>query len=149
MGTGVPTSWLNSALQAQLPAGMMLMDRSGTDPSRYVMVGGAALHISAAEWTAEGSAGQALTGVPGEWLAGAAASTVADGTLIKGQAGADPSIYVMIGGAGLPLTNVEFTTSYAGRCSACRRPGRPARSPGPSRTAPWSRRSPAPTRTCT
>ncbi|MEU2628374.1 hypothetical protein [Kitasatospora sp. NPDC007106] len=110
---GVPGTWLAQAATKTPPTGTVLMDQSGTDANRYVMVAGAAVHISADEWTVDGYNGQSLMGVPGGWLAGAVDSTVADGTLIKGQAGADPSVYVMVNNSALPLTNAEFTTSYA------------------------------------
>ncbi|MET8629495.1 CHAP domain-containing protein [Kitasatospora sp. NPDC004669] len=66
---GVPGGWLRDAVKRPLPDGTVVMDQSGTDPNRFVMLNGAAQHISAAEWTADGYYNQALMGVPGEWLA--------------------------------------------------------------------------------
>ncbi|MEV7359202.1 hypothetical protein [Kitasatospora sp. NPDC091276] len=110
---GVPSDWLKAAIAKPMPNGTVLMDQSGTDPSRYVVVNGAAVHISASEWTADGYNLQSLMGVPGEWLNTTAKKTVPDGTLIKGQAGTDPSIYVMANNSALPMTSAEFTTVYA------------------------------------
>lgn len=112
---GVPGTWLHSAAGRTPPTGTVLMDQSGTDANRYVMVSGAAVHISATEWTADGYDGQALMGVPGTWLAQTVAAAPANGTLIKAQGGADAGVYVMVNNSALPLTYAEFTTSYAGR----------------------------------
>ncbi|MGW4698361.1 PAS domain-containing protein [Kitasatospora cineracea] len=111
--TGVPGTWLQAAAAKTPPTGTVLMDQSGLDNNRYVMVNGAAVHISGAEWTADGYNTQALMGVPGTWLAGSVNSTVADGTLVKGRGGADPSVYVMANGSALPLTNAEYTQVFA------------------------------------
>ncbi|MFF2630913.1 hypothetical protein ACFVUN_34760 [Kitasatospora griseola] len=110
---GVPGIWLKGAAAKAPSTGTVVMDQSGTDSNRYVIIGGAAVHISAAEWTADGYAGQSLMGVPGEWLAGRTGTDVADGTLVKGQSGADPSVYVMANGTALPLTNAEYTSVFA------------------------------------
>ncbi|WP_051969116.1 hypothetical protein [Kitasatospora azatica] len=112
---GVPGQWLAGAATKTPPTGTVVMDQSGTDSSRYVMIGGAAAHISGAEWTADGYNTQALMGVPGQWLAGAANAAVANGALVKGQAGTDPAVYVMVNNSALPLTNAEFTSSYANK----------------------------------
>ncbi|ROR42766.1 hypothetical protein EDD39_0891 [Kitasatospora cineracea] len=112
---GVPGSWLQDAATKTPPSGTVLMDQSGADPNRYVTAGGTAAHITAAEWTADGYDGQALMGVPGSWLAAAVAAAPADGTLVKGQAGTDPNVYVMVNGSALLLTGAEFDAYYASR----------------------------------
>ncbi|GAA4983929.1 transglycosylase family protein [Kitasatospora paranensis] len=106
---GVPSSWLATATTTGLPSGLVVMDQSGTDASRYVMVDDAALHISGAEWTADGYNTHTLMGVPGTWLAETAAKPVANGTVIKNISGADPSVYVMAGGMAVPLTSADYT----------------------------------------
>ncbi|WP_369184077.1 hypothetical protein [Streptomyces sp. Y1] len=110
---GVPGAWLGAAAAKSPADGTVLADSAGTDPSRYVVVGGAAAHISGAEWTADGYNGKPLAAAPGSWLGTLTKKGVADGTLIKGQAGTDPSVYVMVNNSALPLTGAEFTTSYA------------------------------------
>ncbi|MER7672268.1 CHAP domain-containing protein [Kitasatospora sp. NPDC096128] len=112
---GVPGDWLRAAAARPLPNGTVLMDQNGTDPSRYVIAGGAAAAIAGSEWSAEGYSNQPAVGVPGAWLGRAAAATPAEGTLIKGQAGTDPSVYVVARNTALPLTNAEFSGPYAGR----------------------------------
>ncbi|MFJ4190526.1 hypothetical protein [Kitasatospora sp. NPDC089509] len=110
---GVPGAWLNKAAAKAPTDGTVLMDQAGNDPARYVMAGGAALPISADEWTADGYNQRPTAGAPGSWLGATVKKTVADGTLVKGQAGTDPNVYVMVNNSALPLTNAEFTGSYA------------------------------------
>ncbi|WP_051795661.1 transglycosylase family protein [Streptomyces sp. NRRL S-87] len=105
---GVPTAWLQAAVQRTVNNGRVVMDQSGTDPARYVMLGGAALHISAAEWTANGYNTRTLMGVPGDWLHAAAARQIGNGTIVK-AADADPTVYVMAGGVAVPLTYADYT----------------------------------------
>ncbi|KPI14735.1 Transglycosylase-like domain protein [Actinobacteria bacterium OV450] len=106
---GVPTSWLQAAVQRSVSNGRVVMDQTGTDPARYVMVNGSALHISAAEWTANGYDGRSLMGVPTSWLASTAAKQLANGTIVKDASGANPTVYVMAGGVAVPLTYADFT----------------------------------------
>lgn len=106
---GVPGEWLKAAAKKVPSTGTVLMDQSGTDPSRYVMLNGAALHISAAEWTANGYDKRSLMGVPGGWLASTVATQVSNGTIVKDASGADSTVYVMAGGVAVPLTYADFT----------------------------------------
>ncbi|MFD9412767.1 CHAP domain-containing protein [Streptomyces sp. NPDC059989] len=106
---GVPGQWLKSAIAKSPSTGTVMMDQSGTDPARYVMLNGAALHISASEWTANGYNTQSLMGVPGEWLASSVAKQVTSGTIVKDASGGDPTVYVMAGGVAVPLTYADFT----------------------------------------
>ncbi|WP_371498081.1 transglycosylase family protein [Kitasatospora sp. NBC_00374] len=106
---GVPTAWLQTAAQHTVANGRVVMDQSGNDPARYVMVNGSALHISASEWAANGYDTRSLMGVPGEWLNGAAARQLPNGTVVKDASGADASVYVMAGGLAVPLTYADFT----------------------------------------
>ncbi|MFC9329497.1 hypothetical protein [Kitasatospora sp. NPDC057015] len=106
---GVPTSWLQNARQGSLSSGLVVSAQSGTDPSRYVMVDGAALPISGAEWTTNGYDSRPLMGVPTDWLHAAAARTPGSGTVVKNISGTDPSVYVMLNGAALPISGAEWT----------------------------------------
>ncbi|MGW6576990.1 CHAP domain-containing protein [Streptomyces sp. NPDC054945] len=106
---GVPGQWLKAAVAKTPPTGTVLMDQSGTDINRYVMLGGAAVHISGAEWTANGYDLRSLMGAPGEWLSSTVAKQVANGTVVKDASGADASVYVMAGGVAVPLTYADFT----------------------------------------
>ncbi|MER5729230.1 CHAP domain-containing protein [Streptomyces sp. NPDC002138] len=106
---GVPGEWLKGAVAKAVPSGTVMMDQSGTDPSRYVMLNGAAVHISAAEWTGLGYDQQSLMGVPGEWLAASVAHQVANGTILKDASGANSTVYVTAGGVAVPLTYADFT----------------------------------------
>ncbi|MDH6108627.1 putative regulator of Ras-like GTPase activity (Roadblock/LC7/MglB family) [Kitasatospora sp. MAP12-15] len=106
---GVPTSWLTSAAGTALSSGTVVYNQSGTDASRYVMVSGKAVPISGAEWTADGYNTRPLMGVPGTWLAGAAAATLPSGTVVQDQSGKSASIYVMVSGAALPISGAEWT----------------------------------------
>ncbi|WP_323187855.1 transglycosylase family protein [Streptomyces sp. NBC_01264] len=106
---GLPTAWLQAAAQRTVSTGRVVMDQTGNDPSRYVIVNGAALHISGAEWTANGYNQQALMGVPTDWLAAAATRQVPNGSIVKEVSGADATVYVMAGGVAVPLTNADFT----------------------------------------
>ncbi|MER5729231.1 transglycosylase family protein [Streptomyces sp. NPDC002138] len=106
---GVPTAWLQGAAQRTVSNGRVVMDQTGTDPSRYVMVNGSALHISAAEWTANGYDSRSLMGVPTSWLAGTAARQLANGTIVKDASGANSTVYVLAGGVAVPLTYADFT----------------------------------------
>ncbi|WP_345202209.1 hypothetical protein, partial [Streptomyces lavendulae] len=108
---GVPTAWLQGAVQRKVATGIVVMDQSGKDPSRYVMVDGAALHISAAEWTADGYNEQMLMGVPGEWLKGAAAKAPGNGTVIMNQSGTDNNRYVLVNGTALHISAAEWTAN--------------------------------------
>ncbi|WP_371616487.1 CHAP domain-containing protein [Streptomyces sp. NBC_00454] len=106
---GVPTSWLKNAAQRTVATGIVVMDQSGTDPSRYVMVAGSALHISGSEWTADNYDEQTLMGVPAEWLKGAVAKPLEAGTVVMDQSGTDPSRYVMVGGTPVHISASEWT----------------------------------------
>lgn len=106
---GVPTAWLKNAAQRSVATGIVVMDQSGTDPSRYVMVAGSALHISATEWTADNYDEQTLMGVPAEWLKGAAAKPLQSGTVVMNQSGTDSSRYVMVGGTPVHISASEWT----------------------------------------
>ncbi|MFF3598150.1 hypothetical protein [Kitasatospora indigofera] len=108
---GVPTSWLQGARQGVLSSGLVVSAQSGSDPSRYVMVDGAALPISGAEWTANGYDSRPLMGVPTDWLHAAAARTPGSGTVVKNISGTDPSVYVMLAGAALPISGAEWTAN--------------------------------------
>ncbi|GAA3034013.1 hypothetical protein GCM10020229_51790 [Kitasatospora albolonga] len=105
---GVPSSWLNSARQGTLATGLVLMDESGGDPSRYVMVSGSALPIAAGEWYADGYNTRTLMGVPGDWLKAAAAKTLPTGTVLMDQSGDDPARYTMVNGAAAHITADEW-----------------------------------------
>ncbi|MYW05822.1 hypothetical protein, partial [Streptomyces sp. SID3343] len=107
---GVPTSWLQTATNSTPSTGLVLMDQSGTDASRYVMVDGAALPISGAEWTANGYDTRLLMGVPGTWLRSAVSRTPSTGTVLMNQSGTDASRYVMVDGAALPISGAEWDT---------------------------------------
>ncbi|MFD5421434.1 CHAP domain-containing protein [Streptomyces sp. NPDC127069] len=108
---GVPTAWLKAAAQRQIATGLVVMDQTGQDPARYVMVDGAALHISAAEWTANGYNEQTLMGVPGEWLKAAVAKSPGNGTVVMDQSGTDPARYVMVNGTALHISAAEWTAN--------------------------------------
>ncbi|MFC9329504.1 hypothetical protein [Kitasatospora sp. NPDC057015] len=112
---GVPTSWLQAAATASLPAGTVVHDEGG-GANRYVIVGGAALPITGAEWTADGYNTRPDMGVPGTWLTSATQATLPTGTLVTGQSGGNPSIYVVINNSALPITGTEWTADgYAGQ----------------------------------
>ncbi|MFD7258118.1 CHAP domain-containing protein [Streptomyces sp. NPDC059874] len=106
---GVPGEWLKSAITKAPANGTVIMNQSGADNNRYVMVNGAALHISAAEWTANGYDQRALMGVPGTWLASAVSKQITDGSIVKDASGQDASVFVMAGGKAVPLTYADFT----------------------------------------
>ncbi|MFF2954185.1 transglycosylase family protein [Kitasatospora sp. NPDC057965] len=106
---GVPGAFLASAVATTVPTGTVLAGQSLGDPSRYVMINGSALPISADEWTANGYSTQPLLGVPETWLAGAAAKPLPNGTVVKNVNNADPSVYVMAGGQAVPLTPADYT----------------------------------------
>ncbi|MEU6760822.1 CHAP domain-containing protein, partial [Streptomyces sp. NPDC046685] len=108
---GVPTAWLQNAKQRDLTTGLVVMDQTGKDSGRYAIVEGAALHISAAEWTANGYNEQTLMGVPGEWLKAATAKAPANGTVVMNQSGADNNRYVMVNGAALHISASEWTAN--------------------------------------
>ncbi|MFE6775477.1 hypothetical protein [Streptomyces sp. NPDC057702] len=107
---GVPSSWLAGATGNTLSTGLIVMNQSGRDPSRYVMVSGAALPISGDEWTANGYDKQMLLGVPGNWLRTAAAKSPPNGTVLMDQVGTDSSRYVMVNGSALPISWPEWTS---------------------------------------
>ncbi|MFF3216397.1 CHAP domain-containing protein [Streptomyces sp. NPDC002886] len=107
---GVPTSWLKNAAQQTVATGIVVMDQSGTDPSRYIMVAGSALHISGSEWTADKYNEQTLMGVPAEWLKGAVAKPLQSGTVVMNQSGTDSSRYVMVGGTPVGISATEWTS---------------------------------------
>ncbi|MFE3044001.1 hypothetical protein [Kitasatospora indigofera] len=103
------------ALPSSLPAGTVVHDQGG-GANRYVIVGGAALPITGAEWTADGYSIRPDMGVPGAWLASAQQTVLPTGTLVTGQSGGDPSIYVMVNNSALPITGNEWTADgYAGQ----------------------------------
>lgn len=120
---GVPTSWLKNAAQRTVATGIVVMDQSGTDPSRYVMVAGSALHISGAEWTADDYDEQTLMGVPAEWLKGAVAKPLQAGTVVMNQSGTDPSRYVMVGGSAVPIAGSEWSSVGFDQLSLMGTPG--------------------------
>ncbi|MFI9364650.1 transglycosylase family protein [Kitasatospora sp. NPDC053057] len=105
---GVPSAWLQGAAGATLPTGLVVHDQAG-GAARYVVVDGAALPISGSEWTADGYNTRADMGVPGGWLAAAANATLPTGTVVTGQGGTDPSIYVMVNGTALHISADEWT----------------------------------------
>ncbi|MGF1428633.1 hypothetical protein, partial [Kitasatospora sp. LaBMicrA B282] len=72
-------------------------------------VGGAALPISSSEWTADGYNTRPDMGVPGSWLASAQQAAPPTGTLVTGQAGGNPAVYVMVNGSALSITGTEWT----------------------------------------
>ncbi|MFE2146788.1 transglycosylase family protein [Streptomyces sp. NPDC059456] len=106
---GVPTAWLQGATQRSVSNGRVVMDQTGSDNNRYVMVNGSALHISAAEWSANGYDGRSLMGVPTDWLHSAAIKQLANGSIVKDASGTSPTVYVMAGGVAVPLTYADFT----------------------------------------
>ncbi|MFJ5549608.1 CHAP domain-containing protein [Streptomyces sp. NPDC093225] len=108
---GVPTAWLKAAAQRTVPAGTVVMDQTGTDPARYVMVNGTALHISASEWTEDGYNTQRLMGVPGQWLKRAVTKTLQAGTVVMDGSGTDPGRYVMVGGTAVHISASEWTAN--------------------------------------
>ncbi|RPF46328.1 CHAP domain-containing protein [Streptomyces sp. Ag109_G2-6] len=108
---GVPSAWLKAAAQRQIATGLVVMDQTGKDPARYVMVEGGALHISASEWTADGYNEQTLMGVPGEWLKAAAAKAPANGTVVMNQSGSDPARYVMVNGTAVHISAAEWSAN--------------------------------------
>ncbi|UQX02339.1 CHAP domain-containing protein [Streptomyces sp. RerS4] len=108
---GVPSAWLNEAKQRDIASGLVVMDQTGKDPARYVVVDGAALHISAAEWTADKYNERMLLGVPGEWLKAAAAKTPGNGTVVMNQNEQDPARYVMVNGSALHISAAEWTAN--------------------------------------
>ncbi|MET9606322.1 CHAP domain-containing protein [Streptomyces sp. NPDC006512] len=108
---GVPSAWLNAAKQRNMASGLVVMDQTGKDPSRYVVVDGAALHISAAEWTSEGYNERSLMGVPGEWLKAATAKTPGNGIVVMNQNEQDPSRYLMVNGSAVPIGGAEWTAN--------------------------------------
>ncbi|WP_073807653.1 CHAP domain-containing protein [Kitasatospora sp. CB01950] len=112
---GVPAAWLKAAVAKPVPDGTVVMDQNGADNSRFVMVGGAAAAISGAEWENDGYNDRPLMGVPGAWLGRAAAAKPADGVLLKGESGADSSVYVTANGSALPLTVPEYNNVWANR----------------------------------
>ncbi|KIQ62673.1 hypothetical protein TR51_27260 [Kitasatospora griseola] len=114
---GVPAAWLKAAAAKPVPDGTVVMDQHGADNSRYVMVGGAAAAISGTEWDNDGYSDRPLMGVPGAWLGRAAAAKPADGVLLKGESGADPSVYVTANGSALPLTVPEYNDVWANRAT--------------------------------
>ncbi|GAA2106741.1 hypothetical protein GCM10009759_45230 [Kitasatospora saccharophila] len=109
----VPGQWLREAAARPVPDGLVVMNQTGNDPARYVMIGGAAAHVSAGEWNADHFVEDTLMGVPGEWLARATAAKPADGVLVKGKGGADPTVSVTVNGSALPLTAAEYTDVWA------------------------------------
>ncbi|MEU8775010.1 CHAP domain-containing protein [Streptomyces sp. NPDC048606] len=106
---GVPSAWLSEARQRDMASGLVVMDQTGKDPARYVMVDGAALHISAEEWTADRYNERMLMGVPGEWLRAAVAKAPGNGTVVMNQNDRDPARYVMVGGSALHISAEEWT----------------------------------------
>ncbi|MFC6984191.1 hypothetical protein [Streptomyces cirratus] len=74
-----------------------------------MMLNGAAVHISAAEWTANGYDKRSLMGVPGGWLASTVSAQVSNGTIVKDASGANATVYVMAGGVAVPLSYADFT----------------------------------------
>ncbi|MFF5802646.1 CHAP domain-containing protein [Streptomyces sp. NPDC012746] len=108
---GVPTAWLKAAAQRTVPTGIVVMDQTGTDPSRYVMVDGAALHISGAEWTEDKYNEQTLMGVPAQWLKAAIAKSPSNDNVLMDQSGTDPSRYAMLNGAAVPISGAEWTAN--------------------------------------
>ncbi|MYW06390.1 transglycosylase family protein [Streptomyces sp. SID3343] len=106
---GVPTSWLQTATNSTPSTGLVLMDQSGTDASRYVIVNGTALPISGTEWTANGYNTRILMGVPGTWLQAAVARPLSNKTVVTNASGADSTVYVLAGGMAIRLSYADFT----------------------------------------
>ncbi|MEU9718252.1 CHAP domain-containing protein [Streptomyces sp. NPDC047976] len=107
---GVPTAWLKAATQRQMTTGLVVMDQTGKDPARYVMVEGGALHITEPEWTAGKYNEMTLMGVPGEWLKAAVAKAPANGTVVMDQNGG-PARYVMVNGTAVHISGTEWTAN--------------------------------------
>ncbi|MEV7779902.1 hypothetical protein [Kitasatospora sp. NPDC088351] len=98
-----------NALAGAPSAGTVVYNQAGNDPSRYVTVGGTALPISAAEWTANGYDIRPLMGVPGQWLAGRAGAVIPNRTIVRDAAGGNSTIYVTAGGVAVPLSGADYT----------------------------------------
>ncbi|MFD4907564.1 NlpC/P60 family protein [Kitasatospora purpeofusca] len=105
---GVPTSWLQGAVRNSLPVGTVVHDQADNSPSRYVVIGDAALPISGADWSADGYNTRPDMGVPGGWLQGAVKKSLPSGTVLHDQADNDPSRYVVVEGAALPIAGAEW-----------------------------------------
>ena len=104
---GMPTSWLQAAEGRTIPTGTVVMDQAG-GAARYVIINGAALHISASDWTADGYSTRPTMGLPTSVLATDMAATVPNGTIVMDQAGG-AARYVMVGGAAIAITDAEWT----------------------------------------
>jgi cell wall-associated NlpC family hydrolase len=105
---GVPGTWLRTAAAKTPSTGTVLMDQSDTDANRYVMVNGAALHISEAEWANDDYRLRPLIGVPGTWLQAAVARPLPNKTVVTAHTNGNGSIYVMAGGMAVPLSYADF-----------------------------------------
>ena len=104
---GVPSTWLTTAATTPIPDGTVVMDQAG-GAARYVIINGAALHISASDWTADGYSTRPTMGLPTSVLATDVAATVPNGTIVMDQAGG-AARYVMVGGAAIAITDAEWT----------------------------------------
>ncbi|MGE7389921.1 transglycosylase family protein [Streptomyces sp. NPDC004126] len=98
-----------NALPASPPAGTVVHDQAG-GASRYVIIAGAALHIGAGDWTANGYNALPDMGVPTAWLQAAAAKAPANGTVVMDQSGG-PARYVMVNGTAVPISAAEWTAN--------------------------------------
>ncbi|MER8182886.1 hypothetical protein [Kitasatospora sp. NPDC094015] len=80
---GVPETWLQGTVAKPLKNGTVVKEVTGADPTVAVMVGGAAIPLSYADFTGLGYDKQSLMGVPGTWLHGAMAKPApSDGTML-------------------------------------------------------------------
>ncbi|MFJ9344359.1 transglycosylase family protein [Streptomyces sp. NPDC101733] len=92
------------------PAGTVVHDQAG-GADRFVIIDGAALAISGSDWTKDGYNLRADYGVPTAWLQAAAKRTVSTGRVVMDQTGNDPSRYVFVNGAALPISGSEWTAN--------------------------------------
>ncbi|MFI5618828.1 hypothetical protein [Streptomyces sp. NPDC051567] len=99
-----------SALPGAPLSGTVVHDQGG-GASRYVVVDGAALPITGAEWSAAGYDTRPDMGVPTSWLDSATGNTLSNGLIVMDQAGTDPSRYVMVNGTALPISGAEWSAN--------------------------------------
>ncbi|MFD4907563.1 transglycosylase family protein [Kitasatospora purpeofusca] len=95
-----------NALPGDPPAGTVVHDMAGGS-SRYVTIGGSALPISGADWTADGYDTRPDMGVPTSWLQNALRTPLPTGTVVHDIAGG-PSRYVVVDGSALPISGTEW-----------------------------------------
>ncbi|WP_405016792.1 hypothetical protein OHV05_06565 [Kitasatospora sp. NBC_00070] len=106
---GVPGGYLAAAKANTVPTGTVMTGQGNGDPSVYVIVSGSALPLTYQEFSSYGYSDESLMGAPETWLAAAAARPLPNGTVVKNVSGADPSVYVMAGGAAVPLSGADYT----------------------------------------